>query len=56
MDEKLELIEEHQEGYSLNACLQAVGVSKGALHYRMRGGSKEPERVLSVQVVGAACC
>lgn len=44
MDEKLELIQEHQDGQSLNACLAALGVSKGTWHYRMRGGSKKRER------------
>ena len=44
MDEKLELIVEHQDGHSLNACLRALGVSKGTWHYRMRKGSKGAER------------
>ena len=44
LDEKLELIQEHQNGRSLNACLQALDVSKGTWHYRMRGVSKQAER------------
>jgi putative transposase len=44
LDEKLELIQEHQDGRSLNACLTALGVSKGTWHYRMRGGSKQADR------------
>ena len=44
MDEKLELIQDHQDSRSLNACLAALGVSKGSWHYRMRGGSKQVER------------
>ena len=28
----------------LNRCLEALGVSKGTWHYRMRGGSKQAER------------
>ena len=43
MDEKLELIQEHQDGRSLNACLTALGVSKGTWHYRMRGGSRQAD-------------
>jgi putative transposase len=43
LDEKLELIQEHQDGRSLNACLTALGVSKGTWHYRMRGGSRQAD-------------
>jgi len=43
LDEKLDLIQEHQDGRSLNACLTALGVSKGTWHYRMRGGSKQAD-------------
>ena len=43
MDEKLELIQGHQDGRSLNVCLAALGVSKGTWHYRMRGGSKQAD-------------
>ena len=44
MDEKLELVEEHRDDHGLNACLGALGVSKGSWHYRMRNGSKRAER------------
>jgi len=44
LDEKLELIQESQNNLSLNACLAALGVSKGTWHYRMRGDSKQAER------------
>lgn len=44
MDEKLELVQEHRNGHSLNASLRALGVSKGSWHYRMRDGSKRAER------------
>lgn len=44
MDEKIELVTEHAEEHGLNRCLQALGVSKGTWHYRMRGGSKAAER------------
>lgn len=44
MDEKLELVHEHRNGHSLNACLRAIEVSKGTWHYRMRDGSKRAER------------
>ena len=44
LDEKLELIQEHLDGRSLNRCLTALGVWKGTWHYRMRGGSRQAER------------
>jgi len=44
LDEKLELVEEHRDAHGLNACLEALGVSKGSWHYRMRNGSRREER------------
>lgn len=44
MDEKLELVGAHRDEYGLSACLNALGVSKGTWHYRMRKGSKWAER------------
>lgn len=44
LDEKIELVAEHQETHGLNRCLRALGVSKGTWHYRMRGGSKAAEK------------
>lgn len=44
MDEKLELVEDHRDDHGLNACLGALGVSKGSWHYRMRNGSRRAER------------
>ena len=44
MDERIELVAEHRSEHGLNRCLEALGVSKGTWHYRMRGGSKQAER------------
>lgn len=44
MDERIELVAQHQAEQGLNRCLEALGVSKGTWHYRMRGGSKQAER------------
>jgi len=44
LEEKLQLVQERQDGHSLNACLRALGVSKGIWHYRTRDGSKQAER------------
>lgn len=51
MDEKLELIQDHQDDHSLNDCLEALGVSKGTWHYRMRSGSKRQERQVRDEVL-----
>ena len=37
-------MDEHRDEHGLNACLRALGVSKGTWHYRMRGGSKAVEK------------
>lgn len=37
-------MEEHGDEHGVNACLRALGVSKGTWHYRMRGGSKAAEK------------
>ena len=47
MDERIELVATHREEHGLNACLRALGVSKGTWHYRMRNGSKAAEREAS---------
>lgn len=44
MDNKIELVDENREEHGLNRCLEALGVSKGTWHYRMRGGSKAAEK------------
>jgi len=44
VDERIELVDQHREEHGLNRCLEALGVSKGTWHYRMRGGSKAAER------------
>jgi SRSO17 transposase len=44
LDEKIELVADHADEPGLNRCLEALGVSKGTWHYRMRGGSKAAER------------
>ena len=44
LDERVELVDRHREAHGLNACLRALGVSKGTWHYRMRGGSKAEAR------------
>ena len=36
MDEKIELVKANRHRYGLNACLRAVGLSKGTWHYRQR--------------------
>jgi hypothetical protein len=51
LDEKLELIQAHQDDHSLNDCLEALGVSKGTWHYRMRSGSKRQERQVRDEVL-----
>ena len=44
MDEKIGLVAENADEHGLNRCLEALGVSKGTWHYRMRGGSKAAKR------------
>ena len=44
MDQRIELVAEHQAEQGLNRCLEALCVSKGTWHYRVRGGSKQAER------------
>jgi putative transposase len=44
LDEKIGLVADHADEHGLNRCLEALGVSKGTWHYRMRGGSKAAER------------
>lgn len=44
MDDKIELVDRNQEEHGLNRCLEALGVSKGTWHYRMRGPSKAAEK------------
>ena len=34
MDEKVELVNQHRHRFGLNACLRALGLSKGTWHYR----------------------
>ena len=40
MDEKIELVEAQRHRYGLNACLAAVGLSKGTWHYRRHRQSR----------------
>ena len=44
VDERIELVDQHREAHGLNRCLEALGVSQGTWHDRMRGGSKPAER------------
>ena len=44
LDERIELMAQHRAEHGLNRCLEALGVSKGTWHYRMREGSKQAER------------
>lgn len=44
MDDKIQLVDENREEHGLNRCLEALDVSKGTWHYRMRGGSKAAEK------------
>jgi len=44
LDERIELVEAHRDTYGLNRCLEALDVSKGTWHYRMRNGSKAAEK------------
>ncbi len=44
MDDKIELVDRNREEHGLNRCLEALGVSKGTWHYRMRSGSKAAEK------------
>jgi len=37
-------VEEYRDTYGLNRCLEALDVSKGTWHYRMRDGSKAAEK------------
>lgn len=52
MDEKLELVEAHRQRYGLNACLRAVGLSKGTWHYRRHHKSQaERDAALKAEIV-----
>jgi len=44
LDDRIELVDRHREEHGLNRCLEALSVSKGTWHYRMRGGSKAAEK------------
>ena len=44
LDERIELVAVRRCEHGLNRCLEALGVSKGTWHCRMRGGSKQAER------------
>lgn len=53
MDERVELIRDHREEIGLNACCQALGVSKGTWHYRekrRRAGPDPEEERLKAEV------
>ena len=52
MDEKIELIKAHRGRYGLNACLRAVGLSKGTWHYRRhRKSQAERDAGLKAEIV-----
>ena len=52
MDEKVALVQAHRHRYGLNACLRAVGLSKGTWHYRRhRKRPAEPEAGLKAEIV-----
>ncbi len=52
VDEKLALVEAHRHQYGLNACLRALGVSKGTWHHRPhRGDAAEKDAALKAAVV-----
>ncbi|HEU69032.1 MAG TPA: transposase, partial [Candidatus Acetothermia bacterium] len=59
MTEKLELVAEHREQYGLNRCLEAVGLSKGTWHRKVRQPQetrKEArDKVLKEQVLEVVC-
>jgi len=44
LDERVDVVDRHREEHGLNACLEALSVSKDTWHYRMRDGSKREER------------
>ncbi len=52
MDEKIELVQAHRHRYGLNACLRAVGLSKGTWHYRRhRKSQAERDAALKAEIV-----
>ena len=52
MDEKVEQVEAHRHRYGLNACLRAVGLSKGTWHYRKHRLSRaERDAALKAEIV-----
>ena len=52
MDEKIELVQAHRQRYGLNACLRAVGLSKGTWHYRRhRKSQAERDAALKAEIV-----
>lgn len=52
MDEKLELVQAHRPQYGLNACLRALGLSKGTWHYRQhRRTQAERDAALKAEIV-----
>ena len=52
MDEKIELVQAHRGRYGLNACLRAVGLSKGTWHYRRhRKSQAERDAPLKAEIV-----
>jgi len=54
LDERVDLVREHREEFGLNACLRAMGVSKGTWHYReerRRRGPDPEEEALRADVV-----
>ena len=54
LDDKIGLVDEHREERGLNRCLEALGVSKGTWHYRMRGGSKAAEKTAADEALKEA--
>ncbi len=46
----MELVREHREQWGLNACCQALGVSKGTWHYRTRGDRTDPDAELKLKL------
>jgi len=52
VDEKIELVKAHRHEYGLNACLRAVGLSKGTWHYRRhRKSQAERDARLKAEIV-----
>ena len=51
LDDKIQLVEQHRDEYGLNACLSALGLSKGTWHYRQhRPDPADKDAILKEQI------